>query len=289
MRKQEKKMEGKRVKGYIKSPLNYVGGKYKLLEQIMPLLPKGNVFVDLFGGGFNVGANIDDSIPIIYNDRCSQVSNLLKNFYTHDKNEIDRKIMEIMGDYDLVRREEITEEKLANNYMRLRQDYNNCPEWTLFYALICCSFSNQIRFNSKGGFNLPYGKRYYNKSMQENLIRFVSEIQKRKITFLNEDFRKVPIPFRASVYADPPYYNSLASYNENGGWCESDEKDLLLLLDEVKEKGSVFALSNNLKYGNPFLEKWMTKYHVYSLNVSYGNCNYHKKDKEGDKEVLILG
>ena len=44
---------------YVKSPLNYIGGKYKLLPEILPLFPEniGN-FVDLFGGGFNVGANV---------------------------------------------------------------------------------------------------------------------------------------------------------------------------------------------------------------------------------------
>ena len=37
---------------YIKSPLNYVGGKYKLLNEIIPLFPENiNTFVDLFGGG----------------------------------------------------------------------------------------------------------------------------------------------------------------------------------------------------------------------------------------------
>ena len=36
---------------YIKSPLNYVGGKYKLLNEIIPLFPNDiNTFVDLFGG-----------------------------------------------------------------------------------------------------------------------------------------------------------------------------------------------------------------------------------------------
>ena len=36
---------------HIKSPLNYVGGKYKLLDKIIPLLPRNiNTFVDLFGG-----------------------------------------------------------------------------------------------------------------------------------------------------------------------------------------------------------------------------------------------
>ena len=35
---------------YIKSPLNYTGGKFKLLSQIVPLLPQNiNTFVDLFG------------------------------------------------------------------------------------------------------------------------------------------------------------------------------------------------------------------------------------------------
>ena len=36
----------------IKSPLNYTGGKFKLLPQILPLFPNDiNTFVDLFGGG----------------------------------------------------------------------------------------------------------------------------------------------------------------------------------------------------------------------------------------------
>ncbi len=36
---------------YIKSPLNYTGGKYKLLPQIIPIFPSDiNTFVDLFGG-----------------------------------------------------------------------------------------------------------------------------------------------------------------------------------------------------------------------------------------------
>jgi adenine-specific DNA-methyltransferase len=37
---------------YIKSPLNYVGGKYKLLDEIIPLFPTDiDTFVDVFAGG----------------------------------------------------------------------------------------------------------------------------------------------------------------------------------------------------------------------------------------------
>lgn len=53
---------------YIKSPLNYVGGKYKLLPQILPLFPKNiDTCIGLFGGGFNVGINVPAK-EIIYNE-----------------------------------------------------------------------------------------------------------------------------------------------------------------------------------------------------------------------------
>ena len=42
---------------YLKSPMNYIGNKYRLLNQIIPLLPKANSFVDLFAGGLDVSIN----------------------------------------------------------------------------------------------------------------------------------------------------------------------------------------------------------------------------------------
>ena len=86
---------------------------------------------------------------------------------------------------------------------------------------------------------------------------------------------------------DPPYYNSNATYNENNGWTEQDEKDLLNLLDQLNDKNIKFALSNNFKYNNPFLKEWSKNYNIHYLNYNYNNCNYQKKDKNGDIEVLI--
>lgn len=49
-----------------------------------------------------------------------------------------------------------------------------------------------------------------------------------------------------------------------------------------------WALSNNLKYDNEFLDSWKDKYNVHYLSASYLNCNYHKKNRETkDIEVLI--
>lgn len=58
---------------FVKSPMNYTGGKYKLLNQIMPLFPSEiDIFYDLFAGGLDVSINIE-SKKIIANDSLSQL------------------------------------------------------------------------------------------------------------------------------------------------------------------------------------------------------------------------
>jgi modification methylase fokI len=55
-------------KKYIKSPLNYTGGKYKILDKIIPKFPSEiNTFVDLFSDRFNIGINVNAN-KIICND-----------------------------------------------------------------------------------------------------------------------------------------------------------------------------------------------------------------------------
>ena len=284
---------------YIKSPLNYVGGKYKLLNQIIPLFPNDiDVFVDLFGGGFNVGINVNAK-KIIYNDTCTQVVDLLKKFYTYDSEIVHNMIISTITKYGLSRSDLYGYEKYGCNpndglgkynqdkYYKLRNDYNMDPDWIKFYTLITCSFSNQIRFNSKGEFNMPYGKRDYNKSLQNKLKLFIDTMHTKNIEFNNNDFRDFVFPNNCFVYCDPPYYNSTATYNENGGWTKQDEEDLLNMLDFLHSNGVKFALSNNLKYDNPLLAEWKDKYNVHYLDGDYRNCNYQKKDKSKDNEVLI--
>jgi len=62
---------------------------------------------------------------------------------------------------------------------------------------------------------------------------------------------------------------------------------LLSILDTLNDRNIKFALSNNLKYDNPLLKEWMQKYTVHYLNANYSSCNYQKKDKSPDVEVLI--
>jgi site-specific DNA-adenine methylase len=64
---------------YIKNPFNYIGAKYKLLPQILPLFPDNiDTFVDLFGGSGEVGLNVKAD-RVVYNDKCEALVNILNN------------------------------------------------------------------------------------------------------------------------------------------------------------------------------------------------------------------
>lgn len=284
---------------YVKSPLNYIGGKYKLLSQIIPLIPTDiKCFVDLFGGGFNIGANVNCQ-NIIYNDVCIYLVDLLKNFYTHTEDYIHEKTIKFIEKYKLSRTDINSYEFYGCNsndglskyngpqYRKLREDYNRQQDWIRFYILILYSFNNQIRFNSNGQFNMPCGKRDYNLSLQRKEKSFLNVIHNKNIAFINNDFREYHFSQGDFIYCDPPYFNSVATYIENGLWDINDEKDLLSFLNTVDKSNGRFALSNNLKYDNPLLYKWKDKYNIHFLNTDYSNCNYHKINKSKDIEVLI--
>lgn len=292
---------------YIKSPLNYVGGKYKLLGQIIPLFPNNiNTFVDLFAGGCNVGINVEAN-NIICNDFETHVIDLMHYFNSNEASDIIVEIEKVIEKYGLTDTYRNGYEFYGCNssdgvakvnkdgYMKLRDCYNqNQDNPLLFYCVVMFAFSNQIRFNSKGEFNMPVNKRDFNANLRKNLIAFVNKLHEKNIYFSSYDFAQVDLSTLTKddlVYCDPPYLIACATYNEQDGWNETKEQELFNLLDELDERGVKFALSNVLENkgkSNDTLKEWATKYNVHYLNHTYGNCNYHAKDKTSNSTVEVL-
>ena len=85
----------------IKSPLNYVGGKFKLLPQILPLFPDNiNTFYDMFCGGCNVGVNIKAN-KIVCNDKEQVVINLMNDWKQINSNQALKLLEETIDKYKL--------------------------------------------------------------------------------------------------------------------------------------------------------------------------------------------
>lgn len=275
---------------YVKSPLNYTGGKYKLLPQLLELFPKQvNTFVDLFAGGGNVSVNVKAE-KVVFNDLMWQVPEMLQEFKKIGVEESLRKIDGYISSYDLSKENK-------EGYLALRELYNKGKSDPLMlYTLICYSFNNQIRFNNKGAYNMPFGKdrSSFNPTLREKFIIFVQRLQSMEIQFSSKDFRELDLDTLGEndfVYCDPPYLITVASYNENGGWGEQAERDLLDKLDTLDKAGVKFGLSNVFESKgkeNIILKEWAKGYTVHYLDHTYSNCSYHKKDKQSkDIEVFI--
>ena len=301
-------------KEVIPSALNYTGGKYKLLSQILPLFPKdADQVVDLFCGGCNVGINVDCN-KVLFNDSNEYLMGLLDTFRRLTKEEIFDWIYKSIDKYGLslvskngydfynCESSKGLGEYNKAGYNKLRDDFNKKASkdneyYLMLYLLIVYSFNNQLRFNRKGEFNLPVGKRDFNSKMQGKLEAFIDRVKSGDYRFTTDDFRNVSMEGytdKSFFYADPPYLITCATYNEQAGWTENDEKDLLNYLEELDKKGIRFALSNVLESKgkkNVILLEWINqnkKFKVIPLNYNYTNSNYHTRKDGITKEVLVV-
>lgn len=294
------------------SPLNYIGGKARILDQLLPVFPEHiSTFVDLFCGGCNVGINTNAE-NYIYNDSNRELIGLLKMFLRLNITTILNRLDEIVEHYGFSKTKDHNFAYYGGNpligvsrynkepFLRLRQDYNNSPRYNqhyiMLYALVVFGFNNQMRFNDRGEYNLPVGKRDFNDVIRRKLEVFVNKLKAQHPLIQNKDFRRFDIDQldnQSLVYLDPPYLISTATYNEGGGWTERDESDLLRFMDELNARGIRFVLSNILEHKgkkNQLLIDWIEQRNlqVVGVNMDYSNSNYQVEGKDsGTVEVLV--
>ena len=276
---------------YIKSPINYAGGKYRLLKKIVPMFPdKINTFVDLFGGAFNVGINVNAE-HVIYNDIINYLSEL---FIYWQNSEIE----EINAYIDKTIKENSLSSTNNDSFIMFRNKYNKTKDIRDLFILICYSFNYQMRFNNNHLYNSSYGKEAstMNDSIRNNLNIFVEKLHHGDFVFMNKNFTDFDfndLDEEDFVYCDCPYSIGVGVYQDGkrgfNGWSKDDDKKLFGILDKLNEKGTKFAMSNvfeNKELKNDELIEWSNNYKVYHYNINYNGSNYQRKSCKSD-EVLI--
>lgn len=281
----------------IKSPLNYIGGKQKILNQILPLFPQNiNQFIDLFAGGCNVGINVNAN-KIYFNDNLVYLIEMYKAFYDLDLQTIIEHINNRINEYQL----SLTNE---DGYKKLRSYYNKVKNPLDLFILISFSFNHQIRYNNDHEFNNPFGRERssFNSSIKYNLEIFHNRLKNNNIEFTSYSFENFDFSILDEndfVYADPPYLITTGTYNDGKrgfkGWNEREEYNLLKTLDNLHKNSIKFALSNVLEHkgkSNDILKKWVNSNKDYKINhieANYSNSNYQTliRDKNSSVEVLI--
>ena len=281
------------TKKYIKSPLNYIGGKYKLLNQILPLFPKNiNTFVDIFSGGANVGINVKAK-KYIFNDMNTRINEMFRYFQTQPPVKLVQQIEEKIDEWGLSKTNE-------DAFLAFRKHYNTNPNPLDLYVLSSFSYNYQFRFNNSMEFNNPFGRNrsHFSENMRNNLLNFVTKLQTLDATFTDNYFNEFDFSNLTSndfIYLDPPYLITTGSYNDGkrgfSDWNNTSEMKLLNFMDYLNQHGIRFALSNVTEHKgktNQLLKDWA---YSRNLNVNYLDHNYnnssHNSKSKGSQEVLI--
>lgn len=305
----------------IKSPLNYTGNKYRILDQLFLHFPKHiGCMVDMFCGGATVGINTPCD-QIIFVDNNVRVINLLEFLSKQKFDYLVDALEQLTVDYKLSNSYRFGYKKYrlqCNNsadnnglkdynkdgYYTLRSAYNSLADKTtenaniMLYLLMLYAFNNDIRFNSNGEFNLPVGKTDLNKINMQKLNAYIKRVKEINAVFccdtFDSDIVKNYILSSDFVYMDPPYLVGDAVYNAS--WSNAEEYRLLDFIDYLFAHNKNFALSNVMgKVGkiNEPLSYWCyknsKKIDIYPIDYNYRSSSYNKIIREAkEKEVVIV-
>ncbi len=248
------------------SPLNYIGSKAKIIPPIKQNIIPANTFIDVFGGGFNVGINSNYN-HLIYNDINFIVKELISSFRDYDTYDYIMYVKKFIEKHNL-------EKGNKETYIATRAYYNNLPDnkkdIRMLFAIILYSFQQQIRFNSNFEYNNPVGVRWFNDCILSKLISFSRMIKECDVTFLSLDYIELPkvidLTNNYFVYLDPPYKLTTGSYNDGKrgfkGWDDKLELELFQFIDNLTTQNIPCMLSYVLEHKgekNTALEDWINR------------------------------
>ena len=295
--------------GVHRSPLFYVGDKYKLITEIKTHFPDniGRLIEPFVGGGsvfMNVDANefllndIDSFVIAIHKMLCS---------YVDREEEFFKEFFDIVKKYNLSLsyKENTVPKELKESfpktyfakynkeaYSRLRDDFNKGGKQDIMqlYALLIYGFNRMLRFNKKGDFNLPVGNVDFNQNTYNAIVDYFTLLKDKNVVWYNEDFRVFlnNIDYREDdlIYLDPPYLITFSEYNKL--WNEETERELLNLLDDLNKRDIKFAISNVTHYkgkvNNLFLD-WSKHYNSFHIKSNY--ISFNDNTVKNFNEVLV--
>ena len=293
----------------VRSPLFYVGDKYKLISEIKLHFPrKINRFIEPFVGGGSVFMNVETN-EFLLNDIDANIIAIHKMLcsYANNTAEFYKKVDEVVERYGLScsYKEDIVPNELKKEfvktfyarfnkqgYERMRSDYNQSAERSVFvlYMLLIYGFNRMIRFNRLGNFNLPVGNVDLNQNTIKALDDYFRLVNIKNPQWFNLDFEdfinRIDIGEDDLVYLDPPYLITFSEYNKY--WNEETEVRLLDLLNHLNDNNIRFAISNVTHYKgkiNQLFLDWSQRYNSHPIKSNY--ISYHDNTNKTFTEVLV--
>jgi DNA adenine methylase len=290
--------------------LKWAGGKGQLLEQFKPRFPKElngagiikHYYEPFLGSGavfFWVMQNCKIEKAYI-----NELNTDVYRCYLAIQEDVD-KVIRYLKSYQL-KFSRLSQDEQSDFFYRIRDKYNSSMSnsaknmfercaMTIFLNRTC--FNGLYRVNSKGKFNVPFGK-YKNPTIcNEENLRATSKIL-RRVKITNSDYSVVKKLIKPSsfVYFDPPYRplnktSSFTAYSSN----TFDDDEQLRLSQTVKELNSLKEVKIMLSNSDPknedakdgFFDRLYDGFKIERLSAKRMiNCNASKRGCIS--EILVM-
>ena len=222
--------------------LKWAGGKYSLVEKINKTLPKAKTLVEPFVGAGSVFLNSDFEHYVL-----NDINQDLINLYKILQNDAQAYIKEAKSYF-------LGEHNHPDPYYNLREQFNNSEDpferSVLFLYLNRHCYNGLCRYNSSGGFNVPFG-RYKHPYFPRLEIEIFAEKASRA-EFTNKSFQQsmLEAPADAVLYCDPPYAplseaQAFTSYAKQGFTLEHQKELAHKLAEQLMLEKQLFVLISN--------------------------------------------
>lgn len=252
--------------------VKWVGGKTQLLDDIKKTLPRDLshrddvTYIEPFVGGGAVLFWILQEYPNITRAVINDINEELICTYRVIKSDVEKLILELTR----IQTEYLALDDVARKdyYLSQRKRYNGrnnseIETSALFIFLNRTCFNGLYRVNSKGKFNVPYGRYTNPKICDAETLRADSAILQR-VEILCGDFSQTGKYADDNVlyYLDPPYRpltetSAFTSYAKDG-FNDAEQTRLRDFCEQIATRKSLFVASNsdpqNVDIGDDFFD-----------------------------------
>lgn len=221
--------------------LKWAGGKYRVLDEILPRLPAGQRLIEPFAGSAAVSLNATFPSALVADSNADLI-----NLYRSIQSDASRFMNEagtLFGG-------------AHNNreaFDGLRAEFNESEDpfrrSVIFVYLNRHGFNGLCRYNGKGRFNVPFGK-YDNPGFPRAEIAVFSKATAH-IEFAHPDFLTTMSEAETGdvIYCDPPYValsvtSNFTSYSA-GAFGFAEQKALAEKARECAARGIPVVISNH--------------------------------------------
>lgn len=243
--------------------VKWAGGKRQLLADLRKNMPKAyNRYFEPFIGG---GALFFDIQP--ENAYISDINPELINLYQVIKGNVDD-LIDDLGQHENT--EEYFYELRNIDRNGKYKKWSDVKKASRFIYLNRTCFNGLYRVNSKGEFNVPFGRYSNPRIVDENNLKNCSKLlQNTEIRYADFSDLLNYVQKGDFVYFDPPYMplnetSSFTSYTKDGFGKDVQVK-LKELCDELDNLGVYFMLSNS---DIPFINKLYKGYEIKKVYAS---------------------